>query len=67
MQPITGILRKRATRDIIGGVGTGLIASYAYWYGFHVPQMNRYKEYDDKVKVAVEKVHSEYYASLKAE
>ncbi|KIY62256.1 Cox9 subunit VIIa of cytochrome c oxidase [Cylindrobasidium torrendii FP15055 ss-10] len=37
LAPITGKLRKRFIVDMTGGLGLGIAAGYAYWYGYHLP------------------------------
>jgi len=39
--PIVGKLRKRMILDLSLGIGLGISGAYAFWYGFHLPKVER--------------------------
>ncbi|KAN0130946.1 hypothetical protein V8E53_011324 [Lactarius tabidus] len=43
--PITGKLRKRLWLDLSCGLGFGISAAYAYWYGIHLKSVQRQEEF----------------------
>ncbi|KAF9454315.1 cytochrome-c oxidase, subunit VIIa [Macrolepiota fuliginosa MF-IS2] len=52
--PITGKLRKRFFIDLSCAFGLGIAAGYAYWYGSHLPALEKQENY--YVKLEREKV-----------
>ncbi|EPQ27051.1 uncharacterized protein PFL1_05335 [Pseudozyma flocculosa PF-1] len=39
--PITGKLRKRLILDLSVALGGGVALGYGYWYGVHIPSVQR--------------------------
>ncbi|EJD47941.1 cytochrome-c oxidase, subunit VIIa [Auricularia subglabra TFB-10046 SS5] len=39
--PITGMLRKKAVRDVSIAIGLGLAGGYGFWYGIHLPLVHK--------------------------
>ncbi|BGP02660.1 Cytochrome c oxidase subunit 7A [Rhodotorula toruloides] len=37
--PITGMLRKHLLTNLSIGIGGGVVAGYAFWYGVHLPNV----------------------------
>ncbi|KAJ3186339.1 hypothetical protein HDU85_007779 [Gaertneriomyces sp. JEL0708] len=48
--PMTGRFRRKVIRDLVGSVSLGLVFGYTWWYGFHLPKMQHWKAYDQKVR-----------------
>ena len=48
IKPITGILRKRFVRDLVGSLTLGISLAYAYWEFHSVPKRMAYKEYRER-------------------
>ncbi|CAO1616415.1 unnamed protein product [Sympodiomycopsis kandeliae] len=47
---ITGKLRKRLILDLSVALGGGTALAYAYWYGVHVPSVQRRDNYYAKLQ-----------------
>ncbi|CAO1631315.1 unnamed protein product [Jaminaea pallidilutea] len=47
---ITGKLRKRLILDLSVAMGGGVAAAYAYWYGLHLPSVQRRDNYYAKLQ-----------------
>ncbi|KAF5336098.1 hypothetical protein D9611_006420 [Ephemerocybe angulata] len=43
--PITGMLRKRFWLDVGCALGLGVSGGYAFWYGVHLPSMERQENF----------------------
>ncbi|EMD38958.1 hypothetical protein CERSUDRAFT_81752 [Gelatoporia subvermispora B] len=43
--PITGKLRKRFWLDLTVSLGLGVSAGYAFWYGVHLPKVQKQEEF----------------------
>ncbi|BGP24544.1 Cytochrome c oxidase subunit 7A [Rhodotorula toruloides] len=39
--PIVGMLRKHLLTHLSIGIGGGVVAGYAYWYGIHLPTVHK--------------------------
>ncbi|RKP15149.1 hypothetical protein BJ684DRAFT_18500 [Piptocephalis cylindrospora] len=52
--PIKGGLKRRALVDITAGLGLGIAAGYAYWYGWRLPAVARREAYYAKLKAEKE-------------
>ncbi|TPX60740.1 hypothetical protein PhCBS80983_g01600 [Powellomyces hirtus] len=48
--PITGRFTRRVLFDLVGSISLGTGIAYYYWYRSHLPQMEEYKKYDQKVR-----------------
>ncbi|PWN42609.1 hypothetical protein IE81DRAFT_323370 [Ceraceosorus guamensis] len=47
---ITGKLRKRLILDLSVALGGGTALGYAYWYGIHIPSVQRRDAYYAKLQ-----------------
>ncbi|PWN93844.1 cytochrome-c oxidase, subunit VIIa [Acaromyces ingoldii] len=47
---ITGKLRKRLILDLSVALGGGTVAGYGYWYGVHLPSVQRRDNYYAKLQ-----------------
>ncbi|KAJ7247611.1 cytochrome-c oxidase subunit VIIa [Mycena haematopus] len=50
--PITGMLRKRFWLDITTGLGLGLSAGAAFWYGYELPHRAQQESFYLKLEKA---------------
>ncbi|TFK62998.1 cytochrome-c oxidase subunit VIIa [Pluteus cervinus] len=48
--PITGQLRKRFWVDVTCALGLGISSGYAYWYGVHLPALERQETFYVKLE-----------------
>ncbi|KAJ3014349.1 hypothetical protein HKX48_005204 [Thoreauomyces humboldtii] len=48
--PITGRFTRRVIFDLVGSITFGTGLGYYYWYYSHLPKMQDYKDYDQKVR-----------------
>ncbi|KAH8926242.1 cytochrome c oxidase family protein-like protein [Atractiella rhizophila] len=48
--PITGKLKKRLIFDLSFSIGSGVVAAYAYWYGYHIPAVRKREAFYAKLE-----------------
>ncbi|KAI9335418.1 hypothetical protein DFJ73DRAFT_629429 [Zopfochytrium polystomum] len=61
--PITGRFKSRVIRDLFISVPAGTAFGAWYWYGYHVPAIQKYKAYDAQVAADVKEIHDAFNAS----
>lgn len=39
--PVKGMLRKKLFFDVTMGIGSGMVFALAFWYGVHIPRIEK--------------------------
>ncbi|ORY10065.1 hypothetical protein BCR34DRAFT_486300 [Clohesyomyces aquaticus] len=50
IKPITGMLRRAVVLDLSVGIGIGVAGGYAWWYGYHVPNVRHRDAFYQKIE-----------------